>query len=696
MSRASHKHTWRVVGLDCPNCAKELEKAISIQSGIIDAEIDFMGGVVQIICNLESDCETVLNKLGSQHGVTFQEVSAKEPGKRFFWSNEANITFVSGVSIGCAWLLKIPSFFLFGMIVAGVPIAKKALNCLKSGTLEMNFLMLVAAFGAICINEYLEGATVLFLFSIAKWLEKMSTEKARASIDALKVQLPSVAHLVSKTGNEKELEVIVSKIVVGDIIRIKPGERLPLDGKVIEGNSSIDESALTGESVPVLKNMGAGVYAGTWNQDGTLLVEVTAISAESRLSRVMVSVEKAQAKKTKFQSSMERFAEIYTPVVVFMALLVAIVPPLFFGQPFAQWIYSSLVLLVISCPCALVLAAPVTLVSTMASAARSGILVRGGDNIEAATKIQVACFDKTGTLTIGNPEILEVLPTKRTDASFLSKIAISLEDASEHPLARAFKARAHSENIPHLPVSGFIATKGHGIEGTVEGIHYRFGDLEWALEICPNWKGDLPTFIGTCVTVSALCDNQGLLGLILLGDKIRPEAKQAIRSLKDQGISLTVLLSGDRQEAASEFGNALGINQSFGKLLPEDKSAHLEKLYLDVGPTLMVGDGINDPPALATATLGATMGSRGTDAALETAGVVFLNDDLSRLPLFLTIAKKTRRIIRQNISMAIGIKLLVFLLAMGGVAQLWMAVFADTGASLLVVMNGLRALRPQQ
>jgi len=687
-----HTHVWRVVGLDCPTCGKEIESEIRAVEGVASADLDFMAGVVRVLCNIESGCEESLEGISREHGVTFRDASPKKEiqvAKKI--PAETRIMIFSAAFIIASYLIGAPLLLLAALCISGYPVAGRALSELRRRQIGMNLLMMIAALGAVVIGEWSEGAMVLFLFSIARWLERLSSEKARSSIEALKLQLPSIAHVISEKAGE--IDFPASAVTVGDRIKIKPGEKIPLDGKVLDGRSGVDESVLTGESEPVAKSQGDDVYAGTINQTGVLTVEVTKMAAESHFSRIMLSVQQAQSRKTKIQTSIEKFAEIYTPVVVVSAVIVALLPPLIFNYSFVVFFHTALVLLVIACPCALVLATPVTHVASMVSAAQSGILLRGGDVLEALSKIKVAAFDKTGTITIGEPRILELIPIDQHEGKKLLRVSAALEACSEHPLAGAFRKKVVEENISLPEVASFQAVKGHGIMGIVDNVAYRLGHENWALEACSQWKGRLPEVSATCVTVSLLCDESGPLGIITLGDAIRPEAKETISAIKKCGIQETLLLSGDRHEVADEYGKSIGIDRSFGRLTPADKSERLTAAAKQTGPTLMIGDGINDTVALASADVGIAMGKRGADAALETAGAVLLHDDLSGLSRLLEIAARSRRIIRQNIALAVGLKLTVFALSCAGIATLWMAVMADTGASLLVVINGLRALR---
>jgi len=696
----THTHVWKIVGLDCPTCAKELETEIRSRAGVTEAELDFMGGTVRVSCTLEDGCEAIIDGLADEHGVIFQPImpaNTTTPAQNAGGAStvpvpfEAAIMIVSGILIALAWLSGNFAFLPVAMLIAGWPVSGKAWAELKRHSLGMNTLMLTAAIGAGVLGEWQEGATVLFLYAIAKWLERISSEKARSSIEALRRNLPSLAHLVDEAGNEHPAPV--GQIQAGEKIRIRPGETVPMDGMVIEGSSNIDESSMTGECTPVTKSSGSELLAGTQNLDGTLLMAVTAPAFESRFSRIMMSVQKAQAQKTAFQSDMDRFAAIYTPAVVAIALTVAVLPPWLGFWTTAKSVYAALVLLVIACPCSLVLASPVTLVSAMAAAARSGILVRSGSVLEEAAGIRAVAFDKTGTITVGEPEILELAPVNGLDEAGLLHITAALEAGSEHPLAPAFRRRAHEAGIELPHVEGFKAVSGHGVIGCIGTVTYRFGEAAWALENSPEALRNLPKIPATCVTVSVLSDGSRLLGIVTMGDRIRPEAKEAIARVRDLGMANTVLLSGDREETAREYAKVVGIAAAEGRLTPEAKCGRIESLTKAHGPVMMVGDGINDTPALATAAVGVAMGTRGSDAALETAGAVLLHDDLRRLPVLIGLARHADRIVRQNIAVSVGLKLAVFALSLAGWGTLWMAVMADTGASVIVVTNGLRALK---
>ncbi len=695
-TKQSHTHVYRVIGLDCPSCAKELEAEIRETDGFESADLDFMGGVVRIICSLESGCQEAIAGHGKEHGVTFHDITAPrdtKPAPSGTFSSEAWVTIVSGILLLSGFLSGFQPALYAAIAVSGYPLLGKITGELRRRRVGMNTLMTVASIGAVVIGETTEGVMVLFLFSIAKWLERASSEKARSSIEALKLQLPALAHVINASGYEADFPI--AAVQVGEKIRVKPGEKIPLDGIVTEGESTVDESSLTGESEPVKKPAGTEIYAGTVNQSGSFIAEISQPADKSRMSRIMHSVQKAQSRKTRIQSFMERFAEIYTPAVMLLSLVAFLLPPVLGLGSFSLWFYRALVLLVIACPCALVLAAPVTQVSAMAAAARAGILLRGGDVLECTAKAKIIAFDKTGTLTLGEPSLIEILPSPGFDSSTILQLAASLEEHSEHPLAAAFRKVSREKNITLLPVEGFGAFKGKGVEGTIAGKRYRFGKESWVLQICraAPLDGSVPQVRESCITASILAGEDGPIGMTLLGDRIRPEAREVVADLRSLGIERALLLSGDRPAAAEEIGRALGLDSGEGGLLPEEKAERLRQLGEDGSVKLMVGDGINDTPALAAAEVGVAMGTRGTDAALETAGVVLLHDDLRGLPTLLRISFHVGNLIRQNIALAIGLKIGVFLLTLLGISNLWMAVLADTGASVLVVSNGLRGLK---
>lgn len=713
MQRASRIHVWRVHGLDCPTCAEELERDIRASAGVEAAELDFMGGMLRVHCGKESctsgqECHALLRDLGETHGVEFEQLSqippettegtpvieppVPEPSRPASFPLEAQIMLASGAFLSLGWGFQSVIGYGLSMIVAGNPVARKARHELANRHLGMNTLMIAAAVGAAFIGEWQEGAMVLFLFTIARWLERLSTEHARNAIDALKQRLPARVHLVRSDGPDEDLPV--ETVRVGQMVRIKPGERVPVDGVIRRGSSTIDESVMTGESEPAVRRPGDKVLAGTMNLDGSFIAEVEQAAERTLFSRIMVSVESAQREKSRIQGTLERFAAWYTPVVFFAAVCVAFLPPLVETIPgWSRWFYNALVLLVVSCPCALVLAAPVTQVAAMAALAKRGILLRNGDRLETAGEIRTCAFDKTGTLTRGEPRLVDwVCHGPLSPAAALS-LAVSLEIGSEHPLARAFSARAETDGIPVPSCENLISHRGLGIEGSVAGQRYRLGREDWILSLLPGRQSAPLNLSEPGRTTVLLADETQPLATFILGDSIREEAMAALSELPELGVVHRVLLSGDREETVRECAQRLGIEEAHGRLSPERKLEEVRRLRATRGPVLMIGDGVNDTPALAAADLGVAMGGRGVDAALQTADAVLLHDDLSRLPLLLKTAQRARRIIHQNIFLAVGLKLVVFLLALTGHATLWMAVVADTGASVLVVANGLRALR---
>lgn len=713
----THTHILDIKGLDCLSCAKELEIELKASNCVKDAQIDFFNNKVKIKCTNTSGCIDEIRKVAKNHGCEVIEVSPNEmpiPSQNFSLRNYI-FTFEFGVILSSAFFIvlytyyKMPLYAVLSILISSITIAKKAWLEIKRLKLGMNILMISAAYGSILIKEYLEGTMILFLFSISKWLENVISEKAKASIEVLKKNLPAIARKISDDSSSEEL-VPVSTLKPNDKILIKPFEVIPIDGIVDDGISQVDESNITGESMPNEKQKGDRIYAGTTNQDGSLKVIVTHYPHETKFSRILESIQIAQAQKTKLQTTIEIFAEKYTPIVFIVAIMSAFIPILLGSRDYITYIHRSLAILVISCPCALVLAVPVALVCAINKAAKIGILVKSGEVIENSSNIKAIAFDKTGTITKGEPTIVKIdILTQNMHLDDIIKIITALELHSEHRLASAFEKLLLEKNISKcdLPrVENFKAIKGYGIEGRINGINFRFGKIKWAVDILSiinHENTDLKLASVNSITqnldnetrhsISLLCSEKELLAAVYFDDTLRDDAISTIQELYQIGIKHTVLLSGDRIESVKAFASASNINEGVGNLDPEEKKKYISQIISKYGPTIMVGDGINDTPALATANVGIAMGCRGVDAALATADAVIIHDKLAPLPQLISISKFTRKIIQQNIYFAISIKLAIFLLSILGYTSLWMAVLADTGASLMVVCNSLRVLR---
>jgi len=576
----------------------------------------------------------------------------------------------------------------------GWPTLRKGWTALRTRTLDIHFLMSLAVIGAIAIGQWPEAAMVIFLFTLAEMLESLSLDRVRHAVHALLKLAPDTVMRQTPAGEWQEAPA--SSAAPGDLIRVRAGERIALDGIVTDGASSVDQAPITGESMPVARHPGDAVYAGTVNGHGTLEVRVTAVSGDSTLARIVRLVEQAQRQRAPTQRFVDVFARYYTPAVVALAVLVAALPPLLTGAPFAGWLYKALVLLVIACPCALVISTPVAIVSGLTAAARRGILVKGGAFLEAGCRMTALAIDKTGTLTAGKPVVTQVRALAGAGHDDLLLLAASLEQGSDHPLAAAIRAAAPDAHS-HLPVSAFAALPGRGVGGSIGGCAYHLGNRR-LIEELGLLDADVETALqpieGAAQSAVLLADETQVLGVIAIADALRPQAAQAVRRLRALGVA-TVMLSGDNRPTADRIGAEAAVDAVCADLLPEDKLRAVRRLQQAHGTVGMLGDGINDAPALAQADIGFAMGAAGSDAAIESADVALMDDDLGKVPAFIELSRATCRVLRQNIGAALAIKAVFFALALGGEATLWMAVFADVGASLLVVGNSLRLLRPR-
>jgi Cd2+/Zn2+-exporting ATPase len=565
----------------------------------------------------------------------------------------------------------------------------------RARTLDINVLMLVAVAGAIAIGEWSEAATVVFLFALAQWLESSTMARARSAIRSLMDLTPADA-LVRR--GEIEERVSVDSLDVGELIVVKPGEEIPLDGVVTAGHSEVNQAPITGESLPVDKEPGSEVFAGTINGRGALDVRITRQRRDTTLARVIHLVESAQAQRAPMQSFVDRFAHYYTPAVLALAVLVAAVPPLVFGAAFGEWFYRALVLLVISCPCALVISTPVSIVSALAGAARKGVLIKGGIHLERTARVRCVAFDKTGTLTKGRLEVKDVVPLDGVSARQVIELAAALEMRSEHPVGRAIVRHAHHRAISGPRGDGFRALPGRGASGVVAGKRVLVGNHRLFEEerLCsPRIHAELEAVAARGHSAVLVARDQDAVGIISVADEPREAARHAIGLLRSQGVQHLVMLTGDNVVTAGTLARELDIDEYRAELLPEDKVAAIADLRRRYGTVAMIGDGVNDAPALAAAEVGIAMGAAGTDAALETADVALMADELLKVPYAIRLSRATVRNIKTNIAFSLALKGVFVAAALGGVAALWMAVLADTGASLIVIANALRLLRAE-
>ena len=591
---------------------------------------------------------------------------------------------------GLPWTMAGMAVALAAIYLAGLDVYKKGLTALVRRRLNINALMTVAVTGAFLIGQWPEAAMVMALYSIAELIEALAVDRARNAIKGLMALAPEEAEVRQSDAGYKT--VPLGDVPLGATVRVRPGGRIPLDGTVTAGASAVNQAPVTGESIPVDKGFGDPVFGGTINQTGELELRVTAAASDSTLARIIHAVEQAQGTRAPTQTFIDRFAAIYTPTVFIMALAVALLTPLLLDWTWLQALYKALVLLVIACPCALVVSTPVTVVSGLARAARRGILIKGGSYLEDARLLKAVALDKTGTLTQGRPTLVDSQVWNQADAASVRQVAASLAARSDHPVSRAIASGLGGEV---LAVEAFAALAGRGVQGTVNGRLYVLGNhrlMEERGQCSAELEAALAVHEAEGRTLTLLSGGQGVLGIFAVADTLRASSKQAIAQLKALGVT-PVMLTGDNAVTARAVAARAGIIDARGNLLPEDKLAAIRQMQSQYGPTGMAGDGINDAPALAQADIGFAMGAAGTDIAMETADVVIMNDDLQHIADTVRLSRRTHAVLWQNIALALGIKAVFFVLAVFGSATMWMAVLADMGASLLVVANGLRLLR---
>ena len=619
-----------------------------------------------------------------------------------FWSSWGKLILALGLALIAEaiafafptnqWIVAIGMVLALGAIfLSGFGVYAKGLAALRQARLNINALMTVAVTGAFLIGQWPEAAMVMALYAIAEAIEARAVDRARGAIKSLLAMSPELAEVRQNDGTW--IRMNVKLVSLDSVVRIAPGERVPLDGTITAGQSAVDQSPLTGESLPVDKTPGDGVYAGTINQAAALEIRVTSLASDSTLNRIIKAVEEAQATRAPTQRFVDQFAAIYTPAVFTLALLVALLLPWVAGITWLQAIYKSLVLLVIACPCALVISTPVTVVSGLAAGARRGILIKGGVYLEEARKIKAVSLDKTGTITEGKPKLVafEAIaldePRER-----LERLAKSLAVRSDHPVSKAI-AQGLTESTQE--VVAFEAVAGRGVQGVIDGHPYILANHRWIEErnqCSPELEARLAEHEGAGRTVTILANRDRVIALFAVADTIKTSSTQAIAQLKTLGVT-PIMLTGDNALTAKTVGHKAGISEIRGNLLPEDKLKAIEEFQGQYGVTAMAGDGINDAPALAKSNIGFAMGAAGTHTAMEAADIVVMNDDLRRLPETIRLSKQTHVILWQNITLALGIKAVFLLMAIFDDASMWMAVFADMGASLLVVFNGLRLLK---
>lgn len=614
---------------------------------------------------------------------------------------------ISGIFTGLSFLIQWQNAPAYGEIACAIIaiiagawfIFPKAIRSIYKFSLDMNVLMSVAVIGAACINEWVEAATVVFLFSLSELLESLSVTRARNAIQSLLELSPEKAWL--KDGDRLR-EVLVEEIKINSTIIIKSGAKIALDGKIISGNSTVNQSPITGESMPVEKKVGDMVFAGTINNEGSLEILVTKAYADTTLSRIIHLVEEAQSQKAPTQQFVDTFARYYTPTVFVLALLVWLIPTLVFGMAWSVWTYRALILLVIACPCALVIATPVSIVSGLTAMARRGVLIKGGAYLEAIGKLKALAVDKTGTITEARPKVIQVIPFSSKSTIEIVQIAAAIDIHSEHPLAQAVIAYAKEQGIEFTTSQNYQDQVGRGAQAEINGHHYFLGNHRFTHELAVCSEAleqklrEIETAAQSVVVVGhkphADCAGE-VLGIISIGDSIRLEAKEAIDSLHKAGINKVVMLSGDNQLTVNAIAKQVGIDEANGDLLPEQKIEHIHRLIEQYHYVGMIGDGVNDAPAMAAASVGIAMGVMGTDTAIETADITLMQDDLSKVAKTISFGRRTVKVIKTNIAFALGVKLIFLTLALLGHTSLWLAILADTGTTLLVIVNALSLLK---
>ncbi|KVT85661.1 hypothetical protein WK59_11840 [Burkholderia ubonensis] len=697
------RSAFRIMQMDCPT-----------EETLIRKKLGGMREVSALEFNLMQRMLTVEHAPGAQAaiagairtlGMTPEAASADappsraraEPAKPWWPLALAGVAAIASEAASWAglpsWLAAVLA--LGAVLACGITTYKKGWIALRNGNLNINALMSIAVTGAMAIGQWPEAAMVMVLFTIAELIEAKSLDRARNAIQGLMRLAPDTATVRDADGSWRTVEA--AQVALGAIVRVKPGERIGLDGEVVGGRSTVNQAPITGESLPVEKTAGDTVFAGTINESGSFEYRVTAVASNTTLARIIHAVEEAQGAKAPTQRFVDQFARVYTPIVFAIALLVAVAPPLVAGGAWHEWIYRALVLLVIACPCALVISTPVTIVSGLAAAARRGILVKGGVYLEEGRKLGWLALDKTGTITHGKPVQTDfVLRAADVDAARVRHLAASLAARSDHPVSQAIAAAARAEGAaPFADVQDFEALVGRGVRGAIDGARYWLGNHRLVEELArcsPSLEAQLDALEREGKSVVMLIDETRVLGVFAVADTIKDTSRAAIAELHALGIR-TAMLTGDNPHTAQAIARQAGIDDARGNQLPEDKLAAVEELATSgAGAVGMVGDGINDAPALARADIGFAMGAMGTDAAIETADVALMDDDLRKIPAFVRLSRATHRVLVQNIGFALGVKLVFLGLTVAGLGTMWMAVFADAGASLIVVGNGLRLL----
>lgn len=708
------KSSFKIDGMDCAEEVSTLRSQLARLPGVQDLALDVLNGKMTVEFDESVLDQAALINAVSQTGMRAAEwregPSAAGGSDGAKWVRSL-LTVTSGLLIVVAFIidaaargirpaladdsrpsLVAAALYLAAAITGGLFVLPKAWYSLRRFRPDMNLLMTFAVGGAIAIGQYLEAASVAFLFAVSIALESWSVGRARRALASLLTLTPPTARVIDADG--KEIDRDASDVGIGSRVMVWPGERFPLDGQVVTGETTVDQAPITGESVPVSKAPGDQVFAGTINQDGAVEMLTTKRAEDTTLAKIIRMVGEAQSKRSASEKWVDSFARYYTPAVLLLAVLVMLVPPLFVGH-WTNWFYQGLVLLVIACPCALVISTPVSVVAGMTAAANNGVLIKAGEYLEIPAELHAIAFDKTGTLTRGEPEVRQVIPLSGHSADDILRIAASMESRSDHPLGRAIIHEVTERRLSSLPAENVQAIRGKGMAAQISNRPVWLGShrlLEERGQETPAMHERLVQLASDGVSVIVVGEDDHVCGFIALADAVRPEARMTVSALHDLGVRPIVMLTGDNEATAQAVARAIGMDQVLAELLPEDKVKAVEKLVSEHGHVAMVGDGVNDAPAMARASLGIAMGAAGTDTALETADIALMEDNLAKLPWLIGHSRQTLLVIRQNIAASLCVKLIFVVLTLLGHSSLWMAIAADMGTSLVVIANGLRLM----
>jgi Cd2+/Zn2+-exporting ATPase len=709
--KANEQTTLRVAGMDCPDEIAAIERALKPLAGVGEVKVNLMAGTATIAHTSSVTPEQLIKAIGTA-GLKASPMTDEhgEEDEHDHSASRARLVsvIVSGVFTGISMLFQWQNLFApYGKIVAAVIaivtsgwlILPKAIRALRHFSLDMNVLMSVAVIGAAAIGEWTEAAAVVFLFALSELLEGFSVGRARRAIKSLLELTPETA-LVKR--DDQIQEVRVEEVKIEETLIVKSGARVPLDGVVTSGESAINQAPITGESMPVEKKLGDTVFAGTINGEGSLEVKVTKASTDTTLAKIIKLVGEAQSQKAPSQRFVDRFAKIYTPAVFVVAILVLLSGPLLFNGAWLEWTYRALVLLVIACPCALVISTPVSIVSGLTAMARRGVLIKGGVFLEEIGKLKALAVDKTGTITEGKPRVQQVIPWNGKSQEEILRVAAAIDTHSEHPLAQAVVKFAEGKKIQFPRSENYQSKTGRGAEARIDGHLYFVGNHRFAHEsaVCSDQLekklGEIEAQAMSVVIVGHKphegCKGE-VLGILAVGDTVRSNAAEAVKSLHAAGVEKVVMLSGDNQRTVDAISKQVGIDEAKGDLLPDQKIERVRELLAQHKHVGMIGDGVNDAPAMAAASIGIAMGGVGTDTAIETADLALMQDDLSKVAEAVQLGRRTVRIIQGNVAFALGVKAIFLVLALSGHTSLWLAILADTGATLVVIANALRLLR---